>query len=207
MMKIAFSGPSGLGKSTLCKIVQDSNPNIKWLSTSAGDILSGKVKEALEIDYGYKGTGHKDVINLSCREPDFGRDFQTELLIARISQISRNDNFVIDRCPIDNVVYMLTQVGHNFMEAYCDDFIKQAQETFQKLTHVIIIAYSSDIPIIEDNKSRIPNKFYQQYISDVFMGVYTRYFANLVGPQVIILDTWDLTSRSETVQTFLENAQ
>lgn len=204
-MKIAFSGPSGFGKSTLCQIIQDSNPMIKWRSTSAGHILSDDFKKQLKDKFGYEGTGHRDVINLSCTEPDFGREFQTELLIARSSQISRHDNYVIDRCPIDNVVYMLTQVGHNFLEEYCDQFIKQAQETYQKLTHVIIISYSSDIPKIEDNKSRVANRFYQQYISDVFMGVYTRYFANLVGPRVIILDSWDLTIRTQTVQMFLDH--
>lgn len=200
--KIAFSGPSGLGKTTLCKDVS-KGLEIPHLSTSAGDILSGQAKESLEIDFGYKGSGHRDVINLSSREPGFGWAFQKAILSARASQILNAEKFVIDRCPIDNVAYLLSQVGHNLSEREIQTFIGSAQKVYSRLSHVILIKYSTDIPAIEDNQSRIANRYFQQYISDVFMGVYTRYFAHILGPRVIILDFWNLGTRKSTVQSFL----
>ncbi len=200
--KIALSGPSGLGKTTLCKFIE-TEFGIPHLSTSAGDILPQPEKEFMFRAFGYKGTGHKDVINLSAVEPAFGSHFQKVVLTSRISQILRNNSFVIDRTPIDNVVYALSQVSHNESEAFIKAFINQAQEAFERLTHVIQIRYSPDIPSIEDNRSRIPNVFYQRYISDVFSGVYSRYFANLEGPRVITIDFWDLNSRKELVKAFL----
>jgi len=201
-LKIAFSGPSGLGKSTLCKVIGGTGV-AKWLSTSAGDILTGYDKKGLEIRYGYKGTGHKSVINLSSRDPEFGVVFQSLLQLRRAEQISSNSNFVIDRCPIDNVVYMLSQIGHNVSDEWIGSFIYNSLQAYKELTHVIQIRYSPDMPKIEDNGSRIANSYFQRYISDVFTGVYSRYFANVPGPRVITLDFWDLEERSRVVKTFL----
>jgi thymidylate kinase len=201
-MKIAFSGPSGLGKSTLCKFISEELPSVKWLSTSAGDILGKEEKKRLKDEYGYSGTGHRNVINLSSIDPLFGYDFQLSVLEARKKQIEENDNFVIDRCPIDNVAYLLAQNSHNLEEATISTFIKEAQEAYCMLDYVIQIRFSNDIPKIEDNDSRIPNRFFQQYISDVFSGVYARYFANLVGPSVITIDFWDLTERKGLVANY-----
>ena len=201
-LKIAFSGPSGLGKTTLCKYVEE-NVNIPHLSTSAMDILSDYDKRTLKNSFRYKGTGHKEVINLSSKDPSFGFFFQNAVLGARASQIRNADQFVLDRCPIDNVAYLLSQVGHNLREDQVKKFIAEAMEIYQSLSHVILIKYSNDIPSIEDNNSRVPNRFFQQYISDVFMGVYTRYFANIMGPQLIILDFWNLDERKSTLRSFL----
>jgi hypothetical protein len=66
-----------------------------------------------------------------------------------------------------------------------------------------MLAYSDDIPFIEDNQSRIPNRYFQKYMSDVFQGTFVRYFSNLIGPRVIVIDFWDLVTRKETVTSFL----
>ena len=202
--KIAFSGPSGLGKSTLCKHVTETH-GVPWLSTSAGDILTPSDKNYLFEMFGYSGSGHKNVINLSSSNPEFGLQFQSRVLDARIDQIKDNPTFVIDRCPIDNIAYLLTQASHNLSEDVIEGFIKDAQMAYDKLTHVIQIRYSPDIPFIEDNHSRIPNRYFQKYISDVFTGVYSRYFANVPGPQVLTIDFWDLRSRKELVDSFLNS--
>jgi CRISPR/Cas system endoribonuclease Cas6 (RAMP superfamily) len=157
----------------------------------------------LRDKYGYNGNGHKDVINRSSRDPEFGKAFQNAVLDARSNQILNSSKFVVDHCPIDNVAYLLSQVGHNLTEEEIGVFIEKAQETYATLSHVIIIKYSSDIPAIEDNQSHIANRYFQQYISDVFMGVYNRYFASIIGPRVIVLDFWNLAERESTLQSFL----
>ncbi len=111
-MKLAFSGPSGLGKTTLCKFVTETM-DVPWISVSAGDLFTEGDKGGLEEKFGYKGQGYKAVINLSAINPEFGAAFQKTLLKRRAELIRTTPNFVIDRSPIDNVVYMLSQNGHN----------------------------------------------------------------------------------------------
>jgi len=204
-LKIAFSGPSGLGKTTLCKFVSDRF-EVSHLSTSAGDIMNNQDKELLGKKFGYHSQGHKAVINKSSANPDFGIAFQNMILARRAHQISDNNNMVIDRSPLDNVSYMLSQIAHNMTESGIQTFVEEAQEAWRELTHVIIIKHSNDIPRIEDNGSRVPNKFFQQYISDVFSGTYFRFFANQPGPQVIFIDYWDLNDRKRLVEDFIRDS-
>lgn len=201
-LKIAFTGPSGLGKTTLGSIVAQKL-GLQHPSTSAQDVFTQRDKKYLADNFDYHGGGHKEVINLSGENPDFGSEFQRILLSARINQIMNSNNVVFDRCPIDNIVYMLTQVSHNMQEGRIQYLIEEAQKAYKLLTHVIIIRYSSDIPKIEDNHSRIPNRYFQQYISDVFGGVYNRYFSSVVGPRVIEIDFWNLDHRVNTVLDFI----
>jgi len=205
-MKIAFAGPSGLGKTTLAHLVAD-RLKIDHPSTSAGDIFTREDKFNLKDAYGYEGKGHQNVINMSAMDPEFGMTFQNVILNRRAEQIENINPVVLDRCPIDNVVYMLTQVAHNIHEASVKEFINKAQMAYMQLTHVIIIRYSPDIPFIEDNDSRVPNRYFQQYISDVFGGVYTRYFSHIIGPMVMEIDFWNLENRVNTVLEFVKHEQ
>lgn len=205
-LKIAFSGPSGLGKTTLANQVA-GKLGIIHPSTSAGDIFTNADKRYLASNFGYEGKGHKNVINLSSIYPDFGIEFQKLILERRAAQIIAHDRVVLDRCPIDNMVYLLTQTAHNMDEEHVTEFLNQAQEAYMGLTHVIVIKYSKDIPFIEDNKSRVSNRYFQQYISDVFGGVYTRYFSHIIGPMVMEIDFWNLESRINTVLDFVKHSQ
>jgi len=205
-LRIAFAGPSGLGKTTLGKIVSDKLA-LNHPSTSAWDVFSDRDKQYLKDNFGYTSKGHRNVINMSSSNPDFGSEFQRLLLEARTLQIKNNPDTVFDRCPIDNIVYVLSQVSHNMTEGRLQYMIEEAQKAYRLLTHVIIIRYSHDIPSIEDNSSRVPNRYFQQYISDVFGGVYARYFAQIVGPRVITLDFWDLKQREDTVLAFLGDSK
>lgn len=207
-MKIAFSGPSGLGKSTLCKFVSEEM-DVPWISTSAGHILTDEDKAFFKKSFGYSGEGHKNVINMSSVNPEFGGAFQKTILTRRGKQIVDNPRFVIDRSPIDNVAYFISQNSHNISEGVASAFIEEAQSFYSELDYVIQLRYSNDIPFIEDNGSRVPNKYFQIYSSDVFAGVYARYFANLVGkrPRVMTLDFWDLSSRKAVVKEFINPSQ
>ncbi len=204
-LKVAFSGPSGLGKTTQCQYLEGLG--LKWLSTSAGDIFDCRDKDIMKKQWGYTQSGHRDVINLSSARPEFGSFFQFALLRRRGYQIMNSQGFVIDRSPIDNVVYMLTQIAHNLDQKEIERFIGLAQQYYKQLSHVILIEFSRDIPFIEDNGSRIPNTYYQAYISDVFRAVYVRYFANIPGPRVMTLDHFNLDSRKAAVKEFVFPSQ
>jgi hypothetical protein len=200
--KISLSGPSGLGKTTLCRFIEKEF-NVPWHSVSAGDLFTEKDKMYLQTDFGYTGKGHRNVINLSSSDPLFGNAFQNLVLKRRAELIENTPEFVIDRSPLDNVVYYLSQNGHNEKEEFIGDFIEKARKAYEKLTHVIIIKYSSDITQIEDNDSRIPNRYYQRMISDLFQAMYVREFASIIGPKVITIDFWDLDQRKSVIKSFI----
>jgi len=204
-MKIALSGPSGLGKTTLCKFIQKEF-GVEWKSVSAGDLLNEQDKAILYERYGYSGTGHRNVIALSNTYPRFGEDFQQYVLDRRIELILNHSGFVIDRSPLDNVVYMLAQNGHNVSEEYIESFMNKAINAYRYLTHLIMIKYSNDITQIEDNDSRIPNRYYQRMISDLFQATYVRNFASQInGPKVVTIDFWDLDQRKSLLRNFLSS--
>ncbi len=205
-MRICFAGPSGLGNSTLAHVIA-KRLKLPHPSTSAGDLFTYDDKVFLKENFDYEGKGHKSVINLSSTSPDFGIYFQQLLLNRRSEQIKSYDRVVLDRSPIDNVTYMLTQAAHNMDEKRVLEFITEAQSVYLELDYLILIIYSHDIPLIEDNKSRIPNRYFQIYISDVFMGTFNRYFSHIIGPRVITIDFWDLQERINTVLSFINNPQ
>jgi hypothetical protein len=204
-MKIAFSGPSGVGKTTLCKHVEEVM-SVPHLSTSASDVFSKESKERL-IQLGWTQSGHKDVIIHSIKNPKFGKAFQDFLLEDRANQINSNKRFVIDRCPIDNLVYRILQVGIHETPDEWIEFLAKALATLQELDLVILILASKDIPSIEDNKSRIPNLVYQKAVSSVFEMVfglvkeYNDFLSN--QPLIRVIDTWDLGMRKARVNSFL----
>jgi predicted kinase len=77
-MKIAFSGPSGVGKTTLCKYVEEKH-GLKHLSTSASDVLSPGLIGRLKA-MGWNQSGHKDLIIHGHRDPEFAKIFQDSIL-------------------------------------------------------------------------------------------------------------------------------
>jgi adenylate kinase family enzyme len=201
--KICFAGPSGIGKTTLCKYL-DEKIEEPWKSTSAGDILNKQEKEVLRKEFGYSAQGHKNVINLSSKEPDFGKVFQNMVLRARNRQLETSEGIILDRSPLDNLVYMLTQASHNMSEDEVFRFITEARWAWEKLDYVFIILHSDDVPGVEDNNSRVPNRYFQKYISDVFRGTYFKYLQDIQGPIVNIIDFWDLKARKEFLNNTLE---
>lgn len=201
-MKIAFTGPSGVGKTTLCKFVEKEF-EIPHLSTSASDVLTEPSKELLR-QVGWLESGHMQVIQESVLNPKFALIFQSLLLGARLRQIAENKTFVIDRSPIDNMVYRLTQAGiHDNWKNYNLAFTK-AVEGAKELDLIIFVKCSDDIPGIEDNKSRIPNFHYQQYITKVFEIIIASH--PVFQEKVKILDKWDFDWRKRKVYSMVKEA-
>ena len=198
---IAFSGPSGAGKTTLCKHLQKQGLN--WVSTSAWDVLNAVEKDVLQRKFGYKQAGHRKVIQMGHANPEFAIAFQQMLRIARSRQIARGqEGLVIDRSPIDNLVYMYTQASMYMGEVAVEEFVMAAVQSVSNLDCIIFTPISSQQPYIEDNKSRINNLSYQSYVSGVFEWVINS-FGHYMEIPYLRLDTWDLEYRKETVDNFL----
>lgn len=195
-MKIAFTGPSGVGKTTLCKYVEDTF-GYTHLSTSAKDVLSEDHQVQLK-NMGWTSKGHLDVIGLSVRNAEFAISFQDFLMEDRAKQILSNNDFVIDRSLIDVLVYRLTQASmHDNWFEYATA-IKFAIKNMEELDLIIFIPCNGSIPKIEDNKSRIPNFHYQSYISSIFDMIIAKSMPSLHN-KIKVLDNWDLDYRKRKV--------
>ena len=199
-LRIACLGPSGSGKTTIANFIQEEL-GIPFIPNSAGLIIPEREKEILRSTYQWKESGHKEVIKLSNEFPSFGQKFQECLLHARGRIIMNTSEFVIDRSPIDNVAYMLSQCSHLAPEDWVEAFIKEAQAYATNITHFII--FPSLAKDIEINGSRVANKYFQRMSTAIFEHTYITYFNKLMLNKTLFLTTWDLDYKKTLVRKFL----
>lgn len=201
-MKIAFTGTSGAGKTTLVRFVEQMY-GLTHYSSSASDIMTEEDKQSIK----HSGNGHLSVIKRSAEEHEFAYAFQTVLLKRRSDIIKYKDDFVTDRSPADNITYFMTQAG--FHPELGDDIarlhIANALSIWNELTHVIYIK-----PVqpesVENNGSRIPNKYYQISVDAIFDYWINWLQANaIIKPKLLILDYWNLERRKNAIIDFLES--
>lgn len=205
MMKIAFSGSSGSGKTTLVTFVAEAM-KLAHISGSAGDVKKEGDKMLIDEMFRYPGGGHHGVIAYSALNPTYGVMNQKILQMRRKELILQNDNFVTDRSPADNLTYFINQVGYHpeVTDALTEEFMKDCLSAWEELTHVIYVKAVQPNEV-ERNYSRIHNRFYQKSIDAQFEYWIKNYFVpNAIdGPQVYIIDYWDLEIRKANVTNFL----
>lgn len=198
--RIACLGASGSGKTTIANFIQEEF-GIPFIPNSAGLIIPEREKEYLRSTYKWEENGHAEVIRLSNQFPSFGQRFQKALLQARGMVVMNTPSFVIDRSPIDNVAYMLTQCSHLAAEDWVAEFIQEAVAYASNITHFIV--FPSLASEIEVNGSRVANRFFQRMSTAVFEHAYMTYFDGLMVNKTLILDTWDLEYKKDLVRKFL----
>ena len=213
-MKIALCGPSGSGKTTIANYITELSredndlPEINFMSSSATNVMSEETVARLKHDFG-DFDGHKDVIQKSMHNPLFAYEFQMSLLESRASQVRDNDNFIIDRSPIDNWVYFLNQAAIHSTRAARQAFLVTCQELYKDLTHVIFIHTIKDNEV-EDNGSRVSNIHYQRMVNAIFQQEGHDHFfdkgdkSDVNKPFFLEIDFWNLEERKARVKRFLE---
>jgi deoxyadenosine/deoxycytidine kinase len=216
--RVILCGPSGSGKTTLAKYIADVF-KIPFIPGSASLIMTPEDQEELKNKYGYEPTGQKNVINLSGANPNFGYDFQEKLLHNRFEKLFNIvEGFVTDRSPVDNVTYFLNQVVHNVRDEDAEKFIQIATKYYEMtFTHLIYVKCVNPDKI-ENNGSRVDNKYFQKKVDAIFEHVLKEYFLPIYRTQnketvcvrasnvkVLTIDYWDLTKRKAEVVQFLTN--
>ena len=204
-MRVALCGPSGTGKTTLAKFISEEF-NIPFIKGSASLIMDAKTRKDLNERFGYEPTGHQNVINESSKNPAFGIAFQKELLRCRTLILQQEKSFITDRSPVDNIAYFLTQCSHNATEIETRGFINNCRELARHLTHIINIKVTNPEGI-EDNGSRVTNKYFQEMMDSVFQMVLNKIMMKssegLSHIKVFEIDFWDLQNRKESIKAFL----
>lgn len=202
-MKIALAGPSGVGKTTICKFIS-TRYNLPYIENSAGKIIKQHEREILE-KFGYRDAGHRHVINLSGRHPEFGKAFQDFVFMNRRKIIVETPKFIIDRSPVDNLVYYFTQTSHNCTDKETEQFIAKVVELIDEHLDYLVYIPVTDQPSVEDNGSRIPHLLFQKYISGVFDYVLTRYiYPQIYRTKILTLNSWWYEGRIQLLKHYLD---
>ena len=194
-LRIAMAGPSGVGKTTLAE----------WISKEYGiPFITTSTKPLWEK---HNINSHQELITRTILNPQWGLDFQYELLDIRRKIIEENEQFVTDRSPIDNLVYFLMQNAPFLGEEPIESYIQMCADALAKLTGLIQIPFDTYIPLENDGK-RIANKYYQMSTNSQF-----HLAAQLIEPclppkgdlRVTSLRMWDWEQRQQAVKAFIEN--
>lgn len=199
-MKVAFSGSSGAGKTTLVTFAT-ALFGLTHISGSAGDVKQEGDKMLLDEMFKYPGGGHHGVIAYSALNPTYGVMNQKLLQMRRRQLIMENDNFITDRSPADNMTYFINQVGYHpeVTDAVAKEFFEDCLAAWQELDLVIYVKAVQPVNV-EFNGSRIANRWYQESVDVQFEYWINRLQeASIDGPIVHIIDYWDLETRKKDV--------
>lgn len=212
MKKIAFSGSSGSGKTTLVQFVSETL-GIPHLSGSAGDLKTEQDKLILHEEHGYPGGGHSAVIKYSALNLEYGllnqqllQKRRHELILGEHPTLKHGGTFVTDRSPADNLVYFILQVGYHpaVTDEVTEEHYKKCLDAWNELTHVIYVKAVQPREI-EKNHRRVDNKYFQKSVDALFQyWIKDLMMESVDGPEVLIIDFWDLEERKKLVTKFLE---
>ena len=184
--KIAITGASGVGKTTLAKFIAEQY-DMPFISASAREVWP---------KFGFKN--HQEALSSCLKDPMLGLQYQENILLNRHLALTRSGSFVTDRSPIDNYAYFLLQQGYHSEEhnAYMKSLCLM---DYQNIDIVIFIRVG-DQREIEDNGRRICNPSYQRMVDEVIGMVLQKEFGNLTYKKsVLYIDTWDFEERKKLV--------
>lgn len=169
-MKIAFTGTSGSGKTTLATWLAD-RLEIPFMVGSSGTLYELEDRNFLFHKFGFRGEkGHQHVIQESHKNPELGMVIQDMVRRRRAENFRENVNFVTDRSPLDNWVYFMSQAGIYRNETECLEFYNKCIEMVMELDYLVYVP--AMLPEIEDNGSRVANKYVQRMIDHQFHAEY-----------------------------------
>jgi len=193
MNKIGICGPSGTGKSTLAK----------WISEYYNIVNLDLSSKNLWPELGV--TSHKEVITKSHVDPDWGVQFQGDVLAMRSMLLDRTSySFVSDRTPLDSIPYMMLQSSMYIDSSSMQNFMNNAViQLAKQYTHLIILPYQGNK--IEDDKNRVTNIHYQFMVDREFSQAFK--FAEETGAlnkmKTLIITTRDMEQKQKEVKEFI----
>lgn len=177
--RINFTGCSGIGKTTLAKVVSEKY-GLPFVSGSYSDLVPET-----------KNLPHTDMINQDAKKI-FEQDTQV-LNLRNKSFKEYPDGFVSDRSYLDSAAYMIQKLSHRLPECEVEDFIEKCKVlTLLQCDKVIFLPFTLEAMEkwdIEDNHKRIRNRFYQAEITCLIGWVIEYWkaeFVSLIGKDNLV---------------------
>lgn len=181
-MRIAVSGTSNTGKSTLVKNILAVWPNYKTPSKTYRDLIKEKnlphsSKTSIDTQW--------DILNF---------------MLDQLQNTTTKSNIVFDRCPLDNLAYTLWSHDkgiEGFTKEYVDKAIKLTKESMRHIDLILLLKYDSIIKI-EQDELRDTNVEFIKEVNEIFDALYLQYRINYEAdiffpkddsPGIIVLPT------------------
>ncbi len=196
-MKISISGHSGIGKTTLAKEISNRY-GIPFVTTSSKPIWE---KHGIE--------SQADIIQRSALDPQWGIQFQCDLINYRVAELSMYPKYVTDRSLLDNWVYFIVNISAftdtQTMRAY-QSLVNQAGDGIYDESNIQIHLASEWDMIngkIEMDGLRISNPYFQTMVNGVFEQSIERRDVEL--PNFTYIKGWDMAHRLERVNDIIQH--
>jgi len=161
--RIMFAGPSGVGKTTLAKFIE----NIGGGDEPLWEFISGSVSDLLPNT---KSETHRDMLSHDKKEL-YTQDFQ--VLNLRKKLFANSESFVSDRSFLDSAAYFLYKQADSIPQCEMDHFLELCKMCLcQYCDKLIILNFTPYMVrnwVIEDNNKRILNKYFQAHISSIML--------------------------------------
>ena len=192
--RIFITGASGTGKTTLANHMSELY-DIPFISTSAKEVWP---------KFGFKN--HQEAHSITSSDRRIGFQYQWEILKNRYEKIIKHNTFITDRSPVDNLAYILLQLGHSL----CNHEMGLLMETIKmqaKLADGIIFLRWNENVVLEgkyDDGNRIRNLHYQPMVDSVINGV-IKWYSCFNGIPLLILDKWDFETRIKLTDSWVKN--
>lgn len=189
--RICISGPSGVGKTTLAKYIEQGW-GIPFITCSTKPL------------WGKHGiNSHEELIKKTTLFPQWGLDFQDEVLNYRTEILRDVDEFVTDRSPWDNLVYFFLQNLHLCNESEVEKYMYKCNKAMNMFNGLIYIPYNHET-ILENDRKRIANKYYQDLVNQTFYlcrsANYIKYSSD--RPE-LTLRYWDFSTRINQLKNWM----
>lgn len=180
-IRIQLAGPSGIGKTTICK--ECCSPLIPFISGSYSDLLPFT-----------KDIPHKDMLDIPNREMV---KMEYQLLNLRRKLYFSNPSYICDRSYLDSIAYFVYKLSSKISECEVEQFIEVVRKVLlvgdSGVDGFIMVPYIFENYFktwtIEDNHKRITNGYFQWIISRIFEGVF-----DLMGARIDLINAFEDTT-------------
>lgn len=177
-VRIAFSGASGTGKTTMCaKLVEEYGMELCPVGSRSVSATMG-----FSNPYDVDAAGKRE-------------EFQEKLFLDKLSWEGPRKSFVTDRTYLDNVAYSLLHVDPRKVNA---DFLTRAGTAAAHSYDLIFFCPLSSFHELDSDPSRVAESNYHKTFELLLLGLHRAF-----GTNVIFVSPSDLGERLSFVKRFM----
>tara|TARA_R110000772_G_scaffold22153_5_gene60177 strand:- start:11246 stop:11998 length:753 start_codon:yes stop_codon:yes gene_type:complete len=164
-MRIAISGTSNTGKTTLIKSFLEKWSTYETPKKTYRDII---VKEKLEH---------------SSKSSTKTQDKIIEFMLDQVKDKTKtvDDNIIYDRCPLDALAYSMwcNSKGYDgFDNDYIQNQINEVKESMRFLDIIFLCRFDENIPVVDDG-TRDTDIDHIKEVDNIFEALYQQYYTNV----------------------------